>query len=86
MNKNSMPNDLEYVPYSRRSTDSQVYHSDRGSRNTSIRSIDHLAEIAIESSVGSRGNKYNLRLAEELYHRTHPEAMPINAVLYPLEP
>lgn len=83
MNKNPMPNDLEYVPYCRRSTDSQVYHSDRGSRNTSIRYTDHLAEVGIELSVGSRGNRYNLGSAEELYHRTRPEAMPINAVLPP---
>ena len=41
-----------------------MHHSDRGSQYLSIRYTERLAEVGIESSVGSVGDSYDNALAE----------------------
>lgn len=49
---------LEQALYSRIGTEGLVHHSDRGSQYLSIRYTERLAEIGIESSVGSVRDSY----------------------------
>ena len=55
---------LEQALYSRTDTDALVHHSDCGSQYLSIRYTERLAEVGIESSVGSVGDSYDNALAE----------------------
>ena len=57
---------LEQALYSRTGTDGLVHHSDRGSQYLSIRYTERLAEVGIESSVGSVGDSYDNALAESI--------------------
>ena len=57
---------LEQALYSRTGTDGPVHHSDRGSQYLSIRYTERLAEVGIESSVGSVGDSYDNALAETI--------------------
>jgi transposase InsO family protein len=71
---------LEQALYARGSTDGLIHHSDRGSQYLSIRYSERLAEVGIESSVGSVGDSYDNALAEtiiglyktEVIHRCGP--------------
>ena len=57
-----------------------IHHSDRGSQYVSIKYSERLAEAGIEPSVGSKGDNYDIALAEtinglykaELMHRRAP--------------
>ena len=57
---------LEQALYSRTATERLVHHSDRGSQYLSIRYTERLAEVGIESSVGSVGDSYDNALAESI--------------------
>jgi len=57
---------LEQALYSRTGTKGLVHHSDRGSQYLSIRYTERLAEVGIESSVGSVGDSYDNALAESI--------------------
>ena len=57
---------LEQALYSRTGTEGLVHHSDRGSQYLSIRYTERLAEVGIESSVGSVGDSYDNALAESI--------------------
>lgn len=57
---------LEQALYSRTDTDALVHHSDCGSQYLSIRYTERLAEVGIESSVGSVGDSYDNALAETI--------------------
>jgi len=57
---------LEQALYSRIGTQGLVHHSDRGSQYLSIRYTERLAEVGIESSVGSVGDSYDNALAESI--------------------
>ncbi len=57
---------LEQALYSRTGTEGLVHHSDRGSQYLSIRYTKRLAEVGIESSVGSVGDSYDNALAETI--------------------
>ncbi len=57
---------LEQALYSRTGTEGLVHHSDRGSQYLSIRYTERLAEVGIESSVGSVGDSYDNALAETI--------------------
>ncbi len=57
---------LEQALYSRIGTEGLVHHSDRGSQYLSIRYTERLAEVGIESSVGSVGDSYDNALAESI--------------------
>ncbi len=57
---------LEQALYSRTGTEGLVHHSDRGCQYLSIRYTERLAEIGIESSVGSVGDSYDNALAESI--------------------
>jgi putative transposase len=73
---------LEQALYARQPEDSDalVHHSERGSQSVSIRYTERLAQVAIEPSVGSRGDRYENALAEttnglykaEIVHRPGP--------------
>jgi len=71
---------LEQALWSRRETQGDPHHSDRGSQYLSIRYTERLAEAGLESSVGSRGDSYDNALAEtinglyktEVIHRRGP--------------
>jgi transposase InsO family protein len=71
---------LEQALYARGNTDGLSHHSDRGSQYLSIRYSERLAEVGIESSVGSVGDSYDNALAEtiiglyktEVIHRCGP--------------
>ena len=68
---NSMRTDLvldalEQALWSRTGTEGLVHHSDRGCQYLSIRYTERLAEVGIESSVGSTGDSYDNALAETI--------------------
>ena len=68
---NSMRTDLvldalEQALWSRTETEGLVHHSDRGCQYLSIRYTERLAEVGIESSVGSTGDSYDNALAETI--------------------
>jgi len=71
---------LEQALWSRTGTEGLVHHSDRGCQYLSIRYTERLAEVGIESSVGSTGDSYDNALAEtinglyktEVIHRRGP--------------
>jgi putative transposase len=73
---------LEQALYARQPehTDALIHHSERGSQYVSIRYTERLAEAGIEPSVRSRGDSYDIALAEtinglykaELIHRRGP--------------
>ena len=68
---NSMRTDLvldalEQALWSRTGTEGLVHHSDRGCQYLSIRYTERLAEVSIESSVGSTGDSYDNALAETI--------------------
>jgi len=52
--------------WSRTGTEGLVHHSDRGCQYLSIRYTERLAEVGIESSVGSTGDSYDNALAETI--------------------
>ena len=57
---------LEQALYARTGTEGLIHHSDRGSQYLSIRYTERLAEVGIESSVGSVGDSYDNALAESI--------------------
>ena len=57
---------LEQALWSRTGTEGLVHHSDRGCQYLSIRYTERLAEVGIESSVGSVGVSYDNALAETI--------------------
>ena len=57
---------LEQALWSRTGTEGLVHHTDRGSQYLSIRYTERLAEVGIESSVGSVGDSYDNALAETI--------------------
>ena len=57
---------LEQALWSRTGTEGLVHHSDRGCQYLSIRYTERLAEVSIESSVGSTGDSYDNALAETI--------------------
>jgi transposase InsO family protein len=57
---------LEQALYARTGTKGLIHHSDRGSQYLSIRYTERLAEVGIESSVGSVGDSYDNALAESI--------------------
>ena len=57
---------LEQALWARHAPKGLIHHSDRGSQYLSIRYTERLAEVGIESSVGSRGDSYDNALAETL--------------------
>jgi len=57
---------LEQALWSRAATDGLVHHSDRGCQYLSIRYTERLAEVGIDSSVGSVGDSYDNALAETI--------------------
>ena len=57
---------LEQALYSRTGTEGLIHHSDRGSQYLSIRFTERLAEVGIESSVGSVGDSYDNAVAESI--------------------
>lgn len=71
---------LEQALWARNDPKGLIHHSDRGSQYLSIRYTERLAEVGIESSVGSRGDSYDNALAEtinglykaEVIHRRGP--------------
>ena len=71
---------LEQALWARNAPKGLIHHSDRGSQYLSIRYSERLAEVGIESSVGSRGDSYDNALAEtinglykaEVIHRRGP--------------
>ena len=73
---------LEQALYARQPErdNSLIHHSDRGSQYVSIRYSERLAEVGVETSVGSKGDSYDNALAEtinglykaELIHRRAP--------------
>lgn len=71
---------LEQAVHARTVEAGRIHHSDRGSRYSSIRYTERLAEAGIEASVGSVGDSYDNALAEtviglfkaEVIHRQGP--------------
>ena len=57
---------LEQALWSRTGTEGLIHHSDRGCQYLSIRYTERLAEVGIESSVGSTGDSYDNALAETI--------------------
>jgi transposase InsO family protein len=57
---------LEQALHARSDLDGLVHHSDRGVQYLSIRYTERLAELGIESSVGSKGDSYDNALAETI--------------------
>lgn len=57
---------LEQAVHSRSTPQGLIHHSDRGSQYLSIRYSERLAQVGIESSVGSRGDSYDNALAETI--------------------
>ncbi len=57
---------LEQALYARSDLDDLVHHSDRGGQYLSIRYTERLAEVGIETSVGSVGDSYDNALAETI--------------------
>ncbi len=57
---------MEQALWSRATTDKLIHHSDRGSQYLSIHYTEKLAEVGIESSVGSVGDSYDNALAETI--------------------
>jgi len=57
---------LEPALYSRTGTEGLVHYSDRGSQHLPIRYTKRLAEVGIETSVGSVGDSYDNALAESI--------------------
>jgi transposase InsO family protein len=55
---------LEQALYDRDTDGDLIHHSDRGVQYLSIRYTERMAEVGIESSVGSRGDSYDNALAE----------------------
>jgi len=71
---------LEQALWARKVTRGLIHHSDRGSQYLSIRYTERLAEVGVETSVGSVGDSYDNALAEtiiglfktEVIHRQGP--------------
>jgi putative transposase len=73
---------LERALYARQPerNEALIHHSDRGSQYVSIRYSERLAEAGVKPSVGSKGDSYDIALAEtinglykaELIHRRAP--------------
>jgi len=71
---------LEQALYERRTSDSLIHHSDRGSQYVSIKYTERLADARLEPSVGTVGDSYDNALAEtmiglfkaEVIHRLWP--------------
>jgi len=57
---------LEQALFTRTGTKGLVHHSDRGCQYLSIRYTERLAEVGIQSSVGSVGDSYDNALAETI--------------------
>jgi transposase InsO family protein len=57
---------LEQALYDREAEAGLIHHSDRGGQYLGIRYTERLAEVGIESSVGSRGDAYDNALAETI--------------------
>jgi len=57
---------LEQALYERRSSDSLIHHSDRGSQYVSIKYTERLADAGLEPSVGTVGDSYDNALAETM--------------------
>jgi len=57
---------LEQAIYARAIDDGLIHHSDRGGQYLSISYTERLAEVGIESSVGSVGDSYDNALAETI--------------------
>ncbi len=57
---------LEQALWSRTKIEGLIHHSDRGSRNLSIRYTERLAEADMDASVGSFGNSCDNALAETI--------------------
>lgn len=80
MTTNLVLDALEQALWARNDPKGLIHHSDRGSQYLSIRYTERLAEVGIESSVGSRGDSYDNALAEtinglykaEVIHRRGP--------------
>jgi transposase InsO family protein len=66
MRTNLVLDALEQALWSRTGTEGLVHHSDRGCQYLSIRYTERLAEVGIESSVGSTGDSYDNALAETI--------------------
>lgn len=60
---------LEQASHGRRAGQGLFHHSDRGCQYLSIRYTERLAEVGIESSVGSVGESYDDALAEAIFGR-----------------
>jgi transposase InsO family protein len=55
---------LEQALWARSDLDNLIHHSDRGGQYLSIRYTERLAEVGIETSVGSVGDSYDNAMAE----------------------
>ena len=58
---------LEQALYARTGLKGLIHHSDRGSQYLSICYTERLAEVGIESSVGSVGDSYDNAVAESFF-------------------